>query len=81
MARNDRIQPQNHPGRYYVDTGCIACALCPEIAPMVFREDIEEGFVFVYCQPPDEAGERLCREAMDICPVNAIGDDGDTPGP
>jgi ferredoxin len=33
-------------------------------------------YSFVYKQPENEGEESLCREAMEACPVEAIGDDG-----
>lgn len=67
---------ENVPGKYYVNTTCIGCTICPEIAPEFFRSNLEEGYEYVYRQPSCEAEERLCAEAMAICPVNAIRDDG-----
>ena len=34
------------------------------------------GYSFVTKQPEGEEEEELCREAMEGCPVEAIGDDG-----
>lgn len=78
MELSDRTKkiPENVPGRYYVDTKCIDCALCPEIAPDSFQAELERGYVYVFRQPATPAEETLCREAMDICPVTAIGNDG-----
>ena len=46
----------------------------------VYVEDPYEGFdaraVAVFNQPSDEAGEELCRQALEECPVEAIGEDG-----
>ena len=67
---------ENVPGKYYVNTRCIGCTLCPEIAPANFASNLEEGYEYVCKQPGNTAEEQLCREAMEICPVNAIGDDG-----
>lgn len=79
LPDKNRKIPGNVPGRYYVDTNCIDCALCPEIAPGSFQSNFEEGFVVVFRQPVTPAEEKLCREALDICPVSAIGDDGIEP--
>ena len=72
---NDKV-PGQPPGRYYVDTQCIDCDLCRETAPDNFMRNDEEGFSFVYKQPGTEAEELLCKDAMDNCPVEAIGSDG-----
>ncbi len=70
------VTPENVPGKYYVSTRCIGCTICPEVAPANFRSNLDEGYEYVCKQPGDAAEEQLCREAMDVCPVDAIGDDG-----
>ena len=74
--RSDRVAT-NIAGKFYVDTSCIDCDLCRTIAPEVFRRDDEAGLSIVYQQPstPDEVTR--AGEAIDSCPVNAIGDDGE----
>ncbi len=67
------ILQANVPGKYQVDERCIGCGICSAIAPRNFRSDHEQGYDYVYKQPENEAEESLCAEAMDICPVNAIG--------
>lgn len=67
---------ENVPGKYYVSGRCIGCTLCPEIAPANFASNLEAGYEYVCKQPVDNAEEQLCREAMEICPVDAIEDNG-----
>ena len=71
-----KIAAENVPGKYYVSALCIDCTLCPEIAPANFRSNLEEGYEYVCKQPASGQEKRLCREAMEICPVDAIGNDG-----
>jgi len=68
--------PENEPGRYYVDSQCIDCDLCRGIAPGNFTRETKKGYSFVYKQPENAVEESLCREAMETCPVAAIGGDG-----
>lgn len=68
--------PGQTAGRYYVDTQCIDCDLCRETAPDNFTRNEEEGFSFVFKQPENADEEALCKDAMDNCPVEAIGSDG-----
>jgi ferredoxin len=68
--------PQNVPGRFYVDDQCIDCDLCRETAPANFTRDADGSHSIVYKQPEDAEEEALCQEAMEGCPVEAIGDDG-----
>ena len=42
-----------------------------------FRADEDEGYSHLFKQPENDEEEALCRDAMESCPVEAIGDDGD----
>jgi len=66
---------ENVPGKYYVDESCIGCSICVEIAPDNLRSNLNEGYEYVFKQPATESEEKLCIEAMEICPVNALRDD------
>ncbi|MGK5093988.1 ferredoxin [Deltaproteobacteria bacterium TL4] len=79
MADKARKFSNNISGKYYVDDECIDCSLCSEIAPDNFTVDMEAGHDYVYHQPMNQAQEALCLDAMDLCPVDAIGNDGDSP--
>jgi ferredoxin len=76
MADPDDKVPGQPTGRYYVDTQCIDCDLCRETAPDNFVRNDEQGFSFVFKQPTSPEEEVLCRDAMENCPVEAIGSDG-----
>lgn len=76
MADPNNRYPDNVPGKWYVDTQCILCSLCSEIAPNNFKEADAGDHDFVYKQPDNEEEEKLCQEAMQQCPVEAIGNDG-----
>ena len=73
----DRV-PETVAGKYYVDTQCIDCDVCRVTAPGNFQRDEEKGYSYVFRQPANREEEALCQEAMDCCPVEAIGDDGDS---
>src|SRR5262247_3965955 len=61
----------NAPGEFYVDSSCIDCDLCRQIAPGVFRE---EGDVSVVHRQPADPGETLRAEmALVTCPTASIG--------
>jgi len=68
--------PENVSGRFYVDEQCIDCDLCRELATDFFRRQDDRGYSYVYRQPEGEEGTEDCAEAMDSCPVGAIGSDG-----
>lgn len=68
--------PQNVEGRFYVDTHCINCSLCPEIAPDIFATNHDLGYEYVKKQPRDATELKLVAEAISECPANAIKDNG-----
>ena len=76
MADLEEKNEENVTGRFYVDSQCIDCDLCRETAPENFKREDDEGYSFVFKQPNNVEEEELCREAMEGCPVEAIGDDG-----
>ncbi|MCG3150255.1 MAG: hypothetical protein PCFJNLEI_03736 [Verrucomicrobiae bacterium] len=78
MASFSNKYTDNILGRFYVDDQCIDCDLCRETAPDNFTRNEDGGYSFVYKQPVSPAEEALCKEAMEGCPVEAIGNDGAT---
>ncbi|MFH1873745.1 MAG: ferredoxin [Pseudomonadota bacterium] len=77
MANVDDKVPENVPGRYYVDSQCIDCSLCINTAEANFAQNEDAGYVYVSKQPASDEEEAQCKEAMEACPVEAIGDDGE----
>jgi ferredoxin len=75
-SRKDRVA-ENAAGRFYVDSQCIDCDVCRVTAPSNFQRSEERAYSYVFRQPasPDETAQ--CEEAMDCCPVEAIGQDGE----
>lgn len=76
MADNTDKQPDNVPGMFYVDTQCIDCDVCRDTAPDFFTRNDDEGYSYVFSQPVTPEDIDLCQEALESCPVDAIGDDG-----
>jgi ferredoxin len=77
MAEKDEKWPENVKGKYYVDEQCIDCDLCRETAPNFFTRNEDGGYSFVHKQPESQEDIDLCMEALEGCPVEAIGEDGD----
>jgi ferredoxin len=67
---------ENVAGKYYVDNNCIDCDLCRTTAPANFTRNNDGGYSFVHKQPTTPEEEEACKEAMEGCPVEAIGNDG-----
>ena len=61
---------------FYVDRECILCSVCSDAAPNNFRMSDEEDHDVCYKQPENEEELEQCYEALENCPVEAIGDDG-----
>lgn len=76
MADVEDKNPENVEGQFYVDEQCIDCDLCREHAPDNFQREEDEGYSYVYKQPETDLEVELCMEALEGCPVEAIGDDG-----
>lgn len=72
---NDKL-PDNVPGKFYVDDNCIDCDVCRDTAPSNFRRNSATQFSYVYKQPETEKEIEQCVESMEVCPVEAIGDNG-----
>jgi ferredoxin len=77
MADFKNRYPENCSGRFYVDRECIACDACVMAAPDNFGMDENDGHAFVKKQPANSGEAEQCREAMEGCPVFAIGNDGE----
>jgi ferredoxin len=75
MADKNSKAAKNVSGKYYVDTNCISCGQCVDIAGDFFKEDAGGG-VYIKAQPTSAEDIALCDQASSNCPVEAIGNDG-----
>ena len=76
MAEIEDRYSDNVEGGFYVDDQCIDCDLCRETAPTNFTRNEDGGYSFVYKQPESSDQEAQCNDAMEGCPVEAIGNSG-----
>jgi len=77
MADKATRWDDNVKGKYYVDDQCIDCDACRTEAPSNFVRSDENGFSYVSKQPSTPEEEEQCQAALEACPVEAIGEDGD----
>ena len=77
MADKSSRQPDNAPGKFYVDDSCIDCDACRDTAPENFSRNEDSGHSFLAKQPENDAELELVKNAMEGCPSESIGDDGD----
>jgi len=76
MANNEERWEDNVAGKWYVDKACIICSLCSELAPNNFKEADDGDHDIVYKQPENDEETAASQEALEQCPVEAIGNDG-----
>ena len=81
MADINERNPQNAPGRFFVDTTCIDCDMCRTIAPEVFHRDEESSMSVVHHQPVNEREIADAREAIESCPTESIGENNSVASP
>jgi len=74
MVDSAHIYVENVQGRFYVTEDCIACDTCAAIAPVNFALTADCDHAYVQVQPSSLGQVSLCREALENCPVAAIGD-------
>lgn len=75
MADRKKMVSQNVAGEFFVDTTCIDCDTCRQLAPSVFEDNGE--FSFVSAQPKDDKSKREATRALLACPTGSIGCDGE----
>jgi len=63
--------PENVPGDFFVDSTCIDCDACRQIAPETFSQDDETSIV--YRQPRSEVETKHALMALVACPTASIG--------
>ncbi|MFN0059059.1 MAG: ferredoxin [Planctomycetota bacterium] len=76
MANPKNKVAKNVAGKWYVDVDCIDCDLCRTTAPKHFRANEDDGYSYVFLQPTTDEERAICQQALEECPVEAIGSDG-----
>ncbi len=71
MALLDRRLAENVAGEFFVDSSCIDCDACRQIAPETFQD--HGGQSSVYRQPADERDTLRALMALVSCPTASIG--------
>jgi glyoxylase-like metal-dependent hydrolase (beta-lactamase superfamily II)/ferredoxin len=74
MANRKLTVIENVPGDFFVDSTCIDCDTCRQIAPEVFGETGKTAFV--HTQPASASDRRLALRALVSCPTGSIGSGG-----
>ena len=71
MADLKKRLRRNVAGEFYVDSTCINCDACRQLAPETFGEADE--FSHVYSRPGSNAQVRKALQALLACPTGSIG--------
>ena len=74
MVNINEMTKENIPGKFYVKNSCVGCGMCTDSASDYFKLN-EEGYACVYKQPSNDDENKICKEALENCPVNAIKDE------
>jgi glyoxylase-like metal-dependent hydrolase (beta-lactamase superfamily II)/ferredoxin len=75
MANFKKRVPENVPGDFFVDSTCIDCDTCRQVAPRVFGE--AAATAYVHHQPGDDVERDSALRALVCCPTGSIGSSGD----
>jgi glyoxylase-like metal-dependent hydrolase (beta-lactamase superfamily II)/ferredoxin len=72
VARKSLKLLENEPGPFFVDTSCIDCDTCRQVAPETFARSAQGQQSYVRRQPSGDEVRRA-RMALAACPTAAIG--------
>ncbi len=73
MARLSERLPDNVPGDFFVDTTCIDCDLCRQLAPGTFARADRAAQSYVHHQPAADDDRHRALMALVTCPTASIG--------
>src|SRR5579872_6718116 len=71
MADRRKQVPENVAGEFFVDSTCIDCDTCRQLAPATFAE--AANYSYVHRQPETELEKRHALQALVACPTASIG--------
>jgi glyoxylase-like metal-dependent hydrolase (beta-lactamase superfamily II)/ferredoxin len=75
MANLRKRVSEDKPGDFFVDSTCIDCDTCRQLAPAVFAEAADHAYV--HHQPASPEERRHALRALVCCPTGSIGCLGD----
>lgn len=71
MASLQQRLPENVPGDFFVDSTCIDCDTCSQLAPSIFRDHGDQCSVYHQPETADETQKAMM--ALVACPTGSIG--------
>lgn len=73
MARGSERIAENVDGDFFVDSSCIDCDLCRQLAPLTFARTDRRAQSFVVRQPRGDRETHRALMALVTCPTSSIG--------
>src|SRR6188472_2747390 len=73
VARDSERITENVDGDFFVDSSCIDCDLCRQLAPDVFARTDRRAQSYVAAQPRDDSEQHRALMALVTCPTSSIG--------
>jgi glyoxylase-like metal-dependent hydrolase (beta-lactamase superfamily II)/ferredoxin len=73
LARSSDRIPENVDGDFFVDSSCIDCDLCRQLAPHVYARTDRRAQSYVAAQPRDDREQHRALMALVTCPTSSIG--------
>jgi ferredoxin len=77
MAAKGKRFEENAPGKFYVTEECNGCGRCFSVALQNFMYSNDASYYFIIQQPADSREEDDIREAISVCQMDCIFDDGE----
>ena len=74
MADPRKMVAENVPGDFFVDSTCIDCDTCRQLAPQVYGQ--ARDYSYVRRQPTGDEETRQAMQALLACPTGSIGTTG-----
>src|SRR5215472_14901518 len=71
MAERSRSVAENAVGSFFVDSTCIDCDTCRQLAPAIFDDAGDHSYVKL--QPRNDLEQRAALQALVSCPTASIG--------
>ena len=75
-AKGNRFE-ENAPGKFYVTDECNGCGRCFSVALQNFMYSNDASYYYIIQQPADLREEEDIREAMSVCQMDCIFDNGE----
>ena len=77
MASKGKRFEENAAGKFYVTDECNGCGRCFSVALQNFMYSNDASYYYILNQPADEREVEDIKDAIAVCQMDCIFDDGD----